>query len=94
MESSIKKTYTPEFKSRVAFDLIREVETTAQICSKYQIHPTQAGLWKHRLLSGAPELFGDRASSHRIAELEKEKAELFATAGKLAYEVEWLKKRM
>lgn len=94
MESSIKKTYTSEFKSKVAFELIREAETLTQICSKYQIHPTQAGLWKHRLLQGAPELFGDRASSHRIAELEQEKAELFATVGKLAHEVEWLKKRM
>lgn len=94
MESSIKKTYTSEFKSKVAFELIREAETLTQICSKYQIHPTQAGLWKHRLLHGAPELFSDRAFSHRIADLEQEKAELFATVGKLAHEVEWLKKRM
>jgi transposase len=94
MESSIKKTYTSEFKSKVAIELIREAETMTQICSKYQIHPTQAGQWKQRLLKGAPELFGDRASAHCIAELEKEKTEMLTTVGKLAYEVEWLKKRM
>ena len=94
MESSIKKTYTSEFKSKVAFELLIGAESMAQICSKYQIHPTQAGLWKQRLLQGAPELFGDRASALRIVELEKEKTELFATVGKLAHEVEWLKKKM
>lgn len=94
MESSIKKTYTSEFKSKVALELVSGAETLTQICSKYQIHPTQAGLWKQRLLKGARELFGDRTASLRIADLEKEKAELFATVGKLAHEVEWLKKKM
>ncbi len=94
MESSIKKTYPSEFKSKVALELIYEVETLTQICSKYQIHPTQAGVWKQRLLKGAPELFGDRTATTRITELEKEKLDMFDTIGKLAHEVEWLKKRM
>jgi len=64
----------------------------AALCSKYEVHPTQAGLWKQRLLKGAHELFGEKSSVRTIEEQQKLIEELYGQIGKLTHEVTWLKK--
>ena len=43
--SNIKKKHSAGFKAKVALELIKGTETISSICSKYSIHPTQAGKW-------------------------------------------------
>ena len=39
-----RKTHTPEFKAKVAFEEIREEMMLAELSKKYGDHPTQSGL--------------------------------------------------
>jgi transposase-like protein len=90
----MKKKYTPEFKGKVALELARGGATAASICSRLEVHPTQAAQWKQRLVRGAHELFGDRAAERRAAEQQRLTDELYAQIGRLTQEVAWLKKRV
>ena len=38
---SIRNKYSAEFKAKVVLEALREDKTTAEIASKYQVHPTQ-----------------------------------------------------
>lgn len=90
----MKKTFTSEFKGKVAIEMVREAETIAAICSRHEIHPTQASQWKQRLLKGASELFGDLSQDKKIGEQQKLIDELYGQIGQLTYEVGWLKKKV
>ena len=90
----MKKMFTSEFNGKVALELVREADTMATICSRHEVHPTQAGLWKQRLLKGAYELFGDKSSERKIEEQQKLIDELYGQIGQLKHEVAWLKKKL
>lgn len=91
--SNIKRHHPPGFKAKVALELIREVDTVAVICSKYSIHPTQAGFWKRQALDGLSAIFAGlpvkelRAKDEMIEELYKQ-------IGQLKVELDWLKKKL
>ena len=73
--TTIKRVHSPNFKAQVALDLIKEVETVSQICSRHGIHPTQAKKWKENLLSNLVPIFDQRpdailAEKDRLIELQ------------------------
>jgi len=47
---SIRNKYSAEFKAKVVLEALREDKTTAEIASKYQVHPTQVRKWKRIVL--------------------------------------------
>ena len=74
-------------------DLIREADTITALCSKYGIHPTQAGKWKQQALAGLEIGFSDTP----VRELKAKDAtieELYGTIGQLKVELDWLKKKL
>lgn len=91
MPNSLKRQHTAAFKAKVALELLREREDLTQICSKYQIHPTQARRWKEQALAGLELLF-----SHKKNDELKQKNELvdelYKQIGQLKVESDWLKK--
>lgn len=90
---TIKRSFTPAFKTRVVLDLIREADTMTALCSKYSIHPTQAGKWKQTALTGLEHSFSDTP----IRELKAKDAiidELYRQVGQLKVELDWLKKKL
>jgi transposase-like protein len=91
--AGIKKTYSAEFKNKAALELIREVDTISQICSKYAIHPTQASQWKQQALQCIAQGF---VGKPEVSLKEKETLidELYKQIGQLKVEVDWLKKKM
>ena len=42
----MKKIFTPDQKADVAIAAIKGIQTTGQISSAFEVHPTQIGLWK------------------------------------------------
>lgn len=93
MSKRPQKKYTSQFKSAVALELIKGEETLSQICSKYEIHTTQAVKWKKRAIEGMKEIFENKSSSE-LLEKDKLIEDLYKQAGKKQYENDWLKKKL
>jgi len=41
-----RKTFTKEFKARVALDAVKGQKTLGELSSEYGVHPNQIGKWK------------------------------------------------
>ena len=90
---NIKRFHSPNFKAKVALDMIREADTIATLCSKYSIHPTKAGHWKQQALAGLETIFSGRADNDLKAKDEMIE-ELYKQIGQLKVELDWLKKKL
>lgn len=90
--NKIKRHFTSDFKAKVALDLIKGVDSPSQVCSKYSIHPTQAGKWKSQALQGLVTVFDNRPDM-QLYEKEQIIDDLFRQIGKLQVELDWLKKK-
>jgi transposase-like protein len=90
-----RRTFSAEFKAKVAIEAIKEVKTTSELAQIYQIHPNLIGLWKKEFLLNAPKVFdsGKEESDH-IRKLENEKEELIRQIGQLTVDNNWLKKNV
>ena len=90
---NIKRKHSTSFKIKVALDLIKEKESTAVICSRYQIHPTQARRWKDRALEILSAGFNNRSAAEQ-KQKDELIDELYKQIGQLKVEMDWLKKNM
>jgi transposase-like protein len=89
---NIKRFHPASFKTKVALELIKGADTISAICSKYSIHPTQAGRWKEQALQGLETIFSEqRKNSLREKDILIE--ELYKQIGQLKVELDWLKKK-
>lgn len=93
MDKKKLRVHTPAFKTQVVLALLKGDRTRNEICSEFGIHPTQADLWKQKVLSGIPTLFG-LGNMDELRERDKLIEELYKQVGKLQTQLEWLKKKM
>jgi putative transposase len=90
--SKQRKTYSAEFKARVALAAIKGQHTINEIASTYSVHPNQVTQWKKQAVEAIPDSF----SQHRAREArsdEELKAQLYQQIGQLKVELDWLKKK-
>ncbi|MBP2833746.1 transposase [Aquimarina sp. U1-2] len=52
-----RRKFTPNFKTKVVLEALKERHSLAELAQKYQIHPTQISSWKRDFLSGAEQVF-------------------------------------
>jgi transposase-like protein len=90
--SKRRRSFTKEFRAKVALAAIRGDKTTAELASKFGVHTNQVSSWKKRLLEGVVELFAD-GRVRRKDEAAADEGELYEQIGRLKMEVEWLKKK-
>lgn len=93
MDQQIKKVFSPSFKAKVALEAIKEVQTTGQLASRFQVHPTQIGVWKKKLFDGVEQIFSDKEKHQK----EKDREfvdELYKQIGRKDIEIQWLKKKV
>jgi transposase len=90
MSKKIRKQYSPEFKAKIALAALREEATTAELASRYGIHPTMISTWKKALLEGAAEIFdkGQKTRKQTAAQVD----ELYRQIGQLKVERDFLAK--
>jgi len=90
----MKKRHSANQKAQIVLEILKEEKTTAQIASKYGVHPNQLHRWKRQALEGFPRLFEDerKAERDKEAEHERQMKELYAEIGRLSTQVTWLKK--
>ena len=87
-----RRTFTSEFKSKVALEALREQQTIHEIAKRYQIHPSQVTEWKKTLLGQASAVF-DKGKTHAAQEAhnKRKKEQLYKHIGQLKVEVDFLK---
>ena len=69
-----RRTFTPEFKAEVVFEVLSGTTSQAEVCRRHHLNENQLSQWKRQLLENAPSLFAsaDKESSDaekRIATL-------------------------
>ena len=88
----MRKSYSSDFKARVALEAVKGERTLSELASHYEVHPNQIRQWKKQLLSNVADIFSDRRKK-MTQDDESEKAKLFEQIGRLKVELDWLKKK-
>ncbi|MEY3001162.1 MAG: hypothetical protein RL648_1376 [Verrucomicrobiota bacterium] len=52
-----RRTFTPEYKAKIALEALREQEPLHEIAKRYEVHPTQITQWKKELQSNMAAVF-------------------------------------
>ena len=87
-----RKSFTAEFKAKVALEALRSEKTVNELAGAYDVHPNQVSNWKREAQAGLVELFSTkrgRQAAHELAEQER----LYSQIGRLQVELDWLKKK-
>ncbi len=91
---AMKKQYTPEFKTQVVREILREEKTIAQIAAEYGVHPVQLSHWKKTAIDNMASLFVDERKAAKQQKMQEQKIErLYSQVGKLTTQLEWIKKK-
>ena len=92
-----RREYTPEYKAKIALEMLREENTISEIASREQINVKQLYNWRTDLLNNAPSIFAgnreEKEFAKRQQEFEEREQELMAKVGQLTLENDWLKKK-
>jgi len=89
----MKKTFSPQFKSKVALSAIKNEMTIAELSSKYEVHRVQIANWRKQVIDQISSLFQGKQSKDG-KDQEKLIDELYRQIGQLKVENEWLKKKL
>jgi len=92
-----KRNFTPEYKTKIVLELLKEEKLLNEISAKENINPNQLRAWRKEFLDNASRAFmgskQERDQKQRDADIEEERQELMAKVGQLTIEVDWLKKK-
>lgn len=94
MTQTPRRKFKADFKAKVAIAAIKEQQTIEEICKKFEVHPTQANLWKREFLANASQLFDTENKHPEQEDQEKKLQELYAQIGQLKVENDFLKKKL
>ena len=90
--SKKRRSFSADFKAKVALEALREQEPINQIAARYEGLPTQVSQWKNQLLEGASGSFERKGEREKLLEEHTEKeSRLFQKIGQLEVELAWLK---
>ena len=87
--SNNRKTYSTEFKSRVALAAIREEGTLSELSSRFSVNANMISKWKKQALESFGDIFSNRRESAQLSNDQQIK-ELHAKIGELTIEKDFL----
>jgi transposase len=90
--SKKRKKHSSQFKAKVALAALASEEITAQLASRFDVHPTMISTWKRQLLDSAAEFFD---KSHKsLKQIESHVDELYLQIGQLKVENDFLSRKL
>ena len=96
MSKTTRKTYSPQFKMRVALEVAKEQETLSQVAAKHGISPSLAASWRDELLAGADDIFGkartERERKEQVEAAKRRYDDALKTIGQLTVERDFLQR--
>jgi len=91
------RTYSPEYKAKIAIEILRETNTISEIGARENISPKQLSNWKREFLDNAYRAFSvtkdEKTAKETALAASGREQELMAKIGQLTYECDWLKKK-
>jgi putative transposase len=87
-----RKRFSGEFKTKVALEAIKGLNTVTEIASQYGVHPNQVTHWKKQVMEALPEVLEDKRRKKK-EDHEALVCELYQQIGQLKVELDWLKKK-
>ena len=90
-----RRTFTADFKAKVAIEAIKEIKTISELAQVYQVHPNLITHWKKDFLANAGKVFNSSMDeSIEVKKLKKENDDLIHQIGQLSVDINWLKKKV
>lgn len=88
-----RRSFSAEFKAKVALEALREQSTLAEIAQKYELHQKQISTWKKEALESMSSIFTDkRRKDEDLKGAQQNIDELHKKVGELTMERDFLKK--
>ena len=86
-----RRSFTAEFKAKVAIEALKEQQTLQELAQKFELHPNQISAWKQEFLQNSASVFtqGKKKEQESV-----DTGKLYEEIGRLKVEVDFLKKRV
>jgi len=85
-----RRKFSGAFKAQVAVEALKERETLAELCKRFDVHQNMITRWKQELIEHSAAVF---ETPQADTDSEQEREQLYAKIGKLEVELDWLKKK-
>ncbi len=89
----VRKSFSKEFKAKVAFEALKGEQTMAELSNEFGVHATQITKWKKELADGIPSLFAGKGAPEGKSK-DKLIEELYKRIGQIEVENNWFKKKL
>jgi transposase-like protein len=90
-----RREYSPEYKSKLVIEVLREEKTLSEIASRENINIKQLSNWKSEFLENAARAFSrsrdEKAAAQQVKEMKDRERDYQAKVGQLTLEVDFLK---
>jgi len=92
-----RNKYTPEYKSKIVIEILREEQSISEIASRENINKNQLQNWKKEFIANSARVFAqnriEKEAAKKLKETEDREQALMAKVGQLTLEVDFLKKK-